>query len=264
MSIGRLFFAVALVGLGIEHIIFQEFVTGRAAPWPVSLPGKAIWVYGSGAIIVATGLAILGRRQARAAAILAGLVILAWALLRNISAAATDSLFAGSWTRAGKALTLFGGAFAIAGTLPPVKRGPNPTLLRLMNLSGEYIVLGRIGLGVFLIIAGVQHFTFTEFVATLIPGWFPGNPTWWVQFAGVGLLAGGLGLLVSQTARWAALLSGLMVFSWFWIVHIPRVFVSESDGIAVFEALAVSGIALVIAGFLDRASATPSLPPSTL
>lgn len=259
MPIGRLFFAIALLGLGVEHFIFHEFVTGRAAPWPASLPGKAIWVYGSGAIIVATGLAILGRRHARAAAILVGLLILAWALLRNIPVAASDSLFAGSWTRAGKALTLFGGAFATAATLPPVKGGRNPTLLRLMNLSAEYIVLGRIGLGIFLIIAGVQHFKFIEFVVTLIPAWFPGNPTWWVQFAGVALLAGGLGLLVSQTARWAALLSGLMVFSWFWIVHIPRIFVSESDTIAVFEALAVSGIAFVIAGFLfNRAHATPS------
>jgi uncharacterized membrane protein len=264
LSIGRLFFAVALVGLGIEHFIFQEFVTGRAAPWPASLPGKAVWVYGCGALIVAAGLAMLGRWHARAAAILVGLLILAWALLRNIPVAATDSLFAGSWTRAGKALALFGGAFAVAGTLPPLKGARNPTLLRLMNLSAEFIVLGRIGLGIFLISAGVQHFKFTEFVVTLIPAWFPGNPTWWVQFAGAALLAGGFGLLVWQTARWAALMSGLMVFSWFWIVHIPRVFVSESDGIAVFEALAVSGIAFVIAGFLDRASATPSSPPGAL
>lgn len=45
-------------------------------------------------------------------------------------------------------------------------------------------------------------------------------------------------------------MAGLMVFSWFWIVHVPRTFVSVSDGIAVFEALAVSGIGLVIAGVL--------------
>lgn len=259
MPIGRFFFALALVGLGIEHFIFQEFVTGRAPVWPASLPGKTIWVYGSGAIIVAAGLLILGGKMGRAAAIVAGVVILAWALLRNIPVAATDSLFAGSWTRAGKSLALFGGAFAVAETLPAVKDGRSSTLLRLMNLSGAYIMLGRICLGIFLIIAGVQHFKFTTFVATLIPRWFPGNPTWWVQFAGVALLAGGLGLFLSQTARWAALLSGLMVFSWFWIVHLPRIFVSESDGIAVFEALAVSGIAFVIAGF--HSSTVRATPP---
>ena len=44
------------------------------------------------------------------------------------------------------------------------------------------------------------------------------------------------------------LLSGLMVFSWFCIVHIPRTFLGVSDSIAVFEALAVFGIAFVLAG----------------
>ena len=49
----------------------------------------------------------------------------------------------------------------------------------------------------------------------------------------------------------AALLAGTMVFSWFWIIHIPRTFLSVSDGIAVFEALAVSGIAFGIGGFMS-------------
>lgn len=242
MPIGRLFFALALLGLGIEHFVFQEFVTGRAPPWPASLPGKTIWVYGSGAAIAGAGLAILAGKKGRSLVMLAGMLILLWALLRHIPVVAADSFFAGSWTRAGKALMLFGGAFAVAGTLPAERGG--------RNLSGEYIVLGRICLGIFLAISGVQHFMFTEFVVTLIPEWFPGNATWWARFAGVALLSGGIGLLLPRTAAPAALLSGLMVFSWVWIVHVPRAFVSMSDSIAVFEALAVSGIAFVIAGFL--------------
>jgi hypothetical protein len=43
-----------------------------------------------------------------------------------------------------------------------------------------------------------------------------------------------------------------MVFSWFWIVHIPRTLFSVSDGIAVFEALAVSGLAFVLAGYVSE------------
>lgn len=241
IPVGRLFFALALLGMGIEHFVFQDFVTGRAPSWPASLPGKTIWAYGSGAAIIAASLGLLARRKARPLVMLAGVLILLWALLRHIPVVASDSLFAGSWTRAGKALMLFGGAFAVAGTLPAERGG---------RLNDNYITLGRICLGVFLFITGVQHFIFTEFVASLIPEWFPGNAIWWTRFAGVALLAGGLGLLVPATAAPAGLLSGLMVFSWFWIVHIPRTFASVSDGIAVFEALAVSGIAFVIAGFL--------------
>jgi len=64
------------------------------------------------------------------------------------------------------------------------------------------------------------------------------------------LITFGLGLLFARTAALAALLAGLMIFSWFWIVHLPRVRTSVSDGIAIFEALAFSGVALVVAGAL--------------
>ena len=59
----------------------------------------------------------------------------------------------------------------------------------------------------------------------------------------------------------SGLMTGLMIFSWFWIVRLPRMLVSVSDGIAVFEALAFSGIALVVGGALagsDRRAAPPN------
>jgi uncharacterized membrane protein len=255
MTTGRLFFAVAFLGLGIEHFVFQDFITGRAPAWPASLPGRMVWAYLSGVLMLGMSVAVITGKRARSAALLAGVVILVWALLRHIPVVAADSILTSSWTRAGKALTFFGGAFAIAATLPPEQSSRSPLLLRFTNLSSEFIVLGRVCLGIFLIITGIQHFMYTDFVASLIPAWFPGSAVWWTRFAGVALISGGVGLVVPQTAALAALMSGLMVFSWFWIVHLPRTLTSVSDGIAVFEALAVSGIALVIAGFLYRRQA---------
>jgi len=69
-------------------------------------------------------------------------------------------------------------------------------------------VVGRVCLGVFLVITGIQHYLFTEFVASLIPAWFPGNAVFWTYLAGVALIAGGLGLWIPQTARLAAFLVG--------------------------------------------------------
>ena len=63
-------------------------------------------------------------------------------------------------------------------------------------------------------------------------------------------------MFIPFTARLAAVLTGLMVFSWFWIVHLPRTFVSVSDGIALFEALAFSGVAWMVAGYLSKAQTT--------
>lgn len=251
--IGRIFFALAIIGLGAEHFIFADFVTGRAPPWPEGVPGGLLWAYASGAGFILIGAAILARRWARPAALLAALLLLI-TLLRHAPILAADALFSSAWTRAGKALTFFGGSLAIAATLPRGRgdRGPEPP--RADRFTALSIMAGRLCLAAFLVLTGIQHFLFTPFVASLIPAWFPGDAVLWTYFAGVALIAGGIGLCVPVTARLAALLSGLMVFSWFWIVHLPRTFVGVSDSIAVFEALAVSGIALVLAGAGGRVS----------
>lgn len=261
-SIGRACFALALLGLGAEHFVFQSFVTGRAPEWPTALPGRLVWVYASGVLIMAAGGAILVRRHARLAALAAGVLVFGWALLRHLPVIAGDAVLAPSWTRAGKALALFGGAFAVAATLPPVGGSRAGAWVRFANGTDGFVWLGRIALGIFLFDSGIQHFMYTPFVASLIPAWFPGDHVWWAQFAGVALIAGGAGLLVGRVAEPAALLSGLMVFSWVWLVHVPRVLTSVSDGIAVFEAPAMSGIALTIAGFLGgrRRQPVSSLP----
>jgi uncharacterized membrane protein len=248
--VGRLFFGLALLGLGAEHFVFRQFVTGRAPAWPAGVPGELVWVYGWGIAVMLAGLAILGRRRAREAALGLGVLVFVWALLRDIPVVAADSLIGGNWTTAGKALVFFGGSLAVAATFPPLQRATPGGWRRFANADALFVRLGRYCLGSFLILCGMQHFKFLAFVATLLPPWFPGNPVLWSQFAGVLLLVFGVGLLFARTAELAALLTGLMIFSWFWIVHLPRVRMSVSDGIAVFEALAFSGLAFVIAGAL--------------
>jgi uncharacterized membrane protein len=255
VAIGRAFFAIGLLGLGVEHFVFQEFVTGRAPAWPDGVPGKLLWVNGSGVLVILAGLVLVMRRWGREAMLGLALMVFVWALLRHLPIVAADALLAGSWTRAGKALTFIGGALAVAGTLPLIPGVTGGALRRHANATEPFVRLGGICLGCFLILAGMQHFKFTAFVASLIPTWFPGNATWWTWFAGVALIAGGVGLLVRRSAALAGLMTGLMLFSWFWIVHVPRTLTSVSDGIAVFEALAFSGIALIVAGALSPPNA---------
>lgn len=255
IPVARAFFAIALIGLGIEHVLLQEFVTGRAPAWPEAMPGGAAWAYLSGVAFIAIGAAILSGKKARSAALLAGVLIFSWALLRHIPVVAADSLFSGAWTSAGTALTLVGGALTVAATFPAVELGRNALLGELVNLESEFIVAGRICLGLFLVQSGIQHFLYTEYVASLIPGWFPGNTVFWTYFTAVALIAGGIGLFIPRTARLAALLSGLMMFSFVWLVEIPRAFDNASAVIAVLEVLAMSGIALVMAGYLSRGAA---------
>jgi uncharacterized membrane protein YphA (DoxX/SURF4 family) len=94
----------------------------------------------------------------------------------------------------------------------------------------------------------VLHFIFAEFVTVLVPSWIPGG-AFWTYFSAIALLAGGLGLLLPPTRRLAAALSGGMILVWVVVLHIPRAFSlrDANETTAVFEALAFSGLALIIA-----------------
>lgn len=264
IPIGRVFFALALLGLGIEHFIFRAFVTANAPAWPDALPGGWVWAYLTGAVLIATsGTLFVGKKARFAALLVAGLVCL-WALLRQIPAVTASPLFSVEWTHASKALRFIGGMLAIAATSPPAGGGNGTLLSRWVNRSSELILLARALIGPSLIINGIQHFIHTEFVAGLIPEWFPGDAVLWTYFGGLALIAGGLGLLLPRTAALAAVLSGAMVFSWFWIIHIPLALptpVSRNAAVSVFGALAVSGALFVIAGFLyarsEKSTANP-------
>ena len=250
VAIGRTFFAIALLGLGVEHIDFQQFVVGRAPAWPEGVAVQQVWMTASGSLVILAGVSIVMRRWGRQVLLVLACVVFVWALLRHLPIVAGDALLGGSWTRLGKAVSFVGGSLAVAGTLSPVAAG---MLNRYANATTSFVRFGGICLGIFLFVSGMQHFKFTPFVITLIPSWFPGDHTRWAQFAGVALMAGGLGLLFRRTMVPAALLVGLMLFSWVWIVHLPRTFVSISDAIALFEAIAFSGIALLISGAFELA-----------
>src|SRR5687767_4304266 len=110
VPIGRAFFGIALLAWGVQQFLFGDFVPGRAPAWPASIPGKLSWAYLSGALFIASGAAILSTafttresiaRTARFAALLAGSMIFAWALLRHIPFVMADTKFGGDWTRLG-------------------------------------------------------------------------------------------------------------------------------------------------------------------
>jgi uncharacterized membrane protein len=150
------------------------------------------------------------------------------------------------WTNPVKALAMLGGVILLAGSLPP-DAGQSSGLARGFRKLSP---LGPLFLGGFLILGGIQHFVYADFVARLVPTWIPGA-RFWVYFTGIALLAGGVGMLVPKTARLAAQWSGIMMLLWVVLLHIPRALtdlrdIGETSG--VFEALALSGAAFILAG----------------
>jgi uncharacterized membrane protein len=259
-GLGRLFFAIGLVAFGIQQFIYGDFVPGRAPEWPPAIPGRLVWAYFSGVILIAAGAAIISGKKARWAAILSGTMIFVWALLRHLPEVAANP-HGGVLTNTAKSLALFGGAFAVAGSLPR-EGNSNGVFSGIINSKDGFIYLGRYCLAIFMILSGIQHFIYADFVATLVPAWIPGH-YFWTYFAGIALIAGGAGLIFPQTARLAATLTGLMIFLWLVLLHIPRAMAAAGPQIrnewtAVFEALSFSGIAFVLATNRQNVNRVPS------
>jgi uncharacterized membrane protein YphA (DoxX/SURF4 family) len=241
---GRFATGLALVAFGVGNFVVGDFVAGRAPAWPAGVPGQVGWAYLTGLVLIGAGLCILTGRWAMRAALAAAGLIAAWAFVRQIPHALLDPQFGGEWTKLGKALTFSGGLVGVAGSFRLYS--PDATDAEI-HRAWLMRAVGRLSLGAFLVASGVQHFLFTPFVATLVPAWIP-NPIFWTYFAAVALIAGGIGLVLAVTSRLAATLVGLMVLTWFFVLHVPRGLAinNQNEWTAVIEALGVSGIALAL------------------
>jgi len=240
-KLGRCFLGAAAAASGVLQLLTGDFV--RLMPkWPDWAPGHAAWAYLTGLVLVVAGLAILSGRRATAAAAVLGamlvLVLLCWHLPQSLAVPGMERpwLRGFMWTNPLKTLALAGGAALAGGRF----RNAAPVLLAL-----------------FLVVCGLQHFVYSEFVVTLVPSWIPGR-RFWTYFTGLALIAGGSGLLVPRTVRLAATLSALMIFLWVLMLHVPRAVTGPeraNEAAGAMEALALSGVALLVAA--SRAGGTP-------
>lgn len=237
-AFGRFCFCAGLAGFAVLQLIYADVIPGRAPPWPAELPGRQPIAYLMGSAILLVAFALWRRRGVIPATGLMIVGIIGWALARQVPLVLTDVALGGTWTHAGKALVLIGG-FSVFGSWPARLRVPPAT----------GILIARITLGGFMILAGLQHFRWEEFVVTLVPAWAPGGDVFWSRASALLLLAGGMGLLLPRFSRTAARLSGLMIFLWFLTLHLPRAFdyQNQNEWTAVFEALAFSGIGFALA-----------------
>ncbi|HEV7992018.1 MAG TPA: hypothetical protein VGP25_09350 [Gemmatimonadaceae bacterium] len=242
--LGRSLFAAGLVGFAIGNVMVGDFIAGRAPAWPAAAPGRLPFVYLTALLFVGAAAWIVRRSREIWPLVAVAATITVWALLRQIPAVLADHGFGGAWTMFGKALAFSGGTLGVAasvlGAAEPAAPG-NDGRRATMDL------LGRLSLGAFFVLAGIQHFMFAQFVMTLVPAWIPGALIW-TYIAGAALIASGVGLAFPPTSRLAAAMSGLMVLSWVFVLHIPRAVSmnNQNEWTAVAEAVAIAGMALAM------------------
>lgn len=248
---GQIIFALGIMALGVLQFFAKDFIMARppVASWAASIPGKLIWAYTSGVLFIIAGLGIIFKIKARSAAVFIAILIFIFSFLLRHDYEMVN------WVGAYKALALTGGALIIAGSLG--KNSPNRPFSFFTN--NNLILTGILFLSLFLINCGLAHFKFDDFVISLVPTYMM-NLYAWTYIAGTGLLLGGIGLLFNSTRKWAALLSGIMILFWFFMVHIPRAIhippltsvPPYSEWMGVGESFTFCGIFFVLAGISSR------------
>lgn len=243
-AFGRVLFALAIVGFGIQHIVMQGNVVGveLAPPWP---PSHLVWGYIIAAVLLLCGVCIALNRFAVIASLLLAALFLNAVIVLDLPKVMAKIMDLTERTRFFESLTFAAGALIIAGL---VAKGN-----RTSGLWRAAQILALIGTWLFaisLVIFAISHFLVPGFIATLIPAWIPWR-LFLAWFTGVALVLAGISFAVRLLARSAALLLGLMLLSWVVVLHGPRIAAALHNGDewnSGLVALGMAGLSFALCG----------------
>ena len=251
---GRAFFALGIIGIALQQFQYGELRPVVFPEWPAGWQASTAASYIVGlALIIASVFILLGKHGEKASLGLARFFLLMFAFhFVFLVFFNPNSFHLGSWSNALKALVLSGGSLIMAGSFleeSPANDKKKSSFTRAME---KMIPFGRIFFSITMILFGIDHFIYTDFVATLVPSWIPGH-YFWTYFAAIALIGSGFCIIFKIQFKTVALLTGVMLLIWLVVLHIPRAIADPhgdkgNEVTSVFEALNFAGIALVMAG----------------
>ena len=253
LNSGRIFYGLAIAGIGILTIYYKDFPYMLLPQQDFSFPGHVMLTYISGIIFILVGTCIVIEKKIRPVSFLFGFILLlifCFYYLPYQFFVNPNYKHLLEWDNVGKELALTGGAFVIAGCFYE----KNKNILN--GFSAKLLRNGSILFSIPMITFGLLHLLYAKDVSTLVPSWVS-HPVFWTYLAGIGLMGSGIAIILKIKPGFIAALLGIMIFIWFVILHIPRVIASpvtdiEGEVTSAFLALAYSGTAFVIAGANKR------------
>jgi uncharacterized membrane protein len=248
-KLGRIFFAIPLLVFAIEYLAHGRW-QGGMPPVPPWTHGEHIFSYVTGAVLLAIGISLLINKEARLSATLLGLLFLFSVVFlhaaKHFSGIIHDGVIR---TRAFETFALGGAAFLLTAL---VAKGSSTQFLASANPM--LAVIGRYIYAFSMIIFGVQHFLYAQYIAFLIPKWMPAH-LFLAYFTGVAFIAAGLAVALHFFSRLASVLLGLMFLLWVITLHTPRVIASPHNTdelVSLFVALAFSGASFLLAAYSSK------------
>jgi len=245
---GRLFLAFPMAVFGVEHFIYADFVATLVPSW---IPGHLFWTYFTGIALIAAALSITLKIQARLAATLLGIMIFLFVLMVSVPKIIASPGDRFVWNGGVRDLALSASALIFAAT---------QTEAWQRHRQHWFIAIGRFGVAIPLLIFGVQHFIYPDFVPGIpvnkpMPIWIPLH-WFWSYFTGAAFIAASVSLMIKRRPRLAASLLAVMLLLWLLLIYIPTLVINPYDtGYALGNVamhLALCGGALILAGTQSR------------
>ena len=243
-AFGRVLFALAIVGFGIQHILLKGVVVGveLVPPWP---PSHIVWTIIVTAILLLGGLCIALNRFAMIASLLVAALFLNAVIVLDLPRVMAKIMDLTERTRFFESLSFAAGALIIAGLAAKGNRTSGQwRAMQILALIGTWLF------AISLVIFGISHFIVPGFIAILIPKWIPLR-LFLAWFTGVVFVLAGISFAVRLLARSAALLMGLMFLSWVVVLHGPRIAAALHNGDewnSGLVALGMAGISFALCG----------------
>jgi uncharacterized membrane protein len=214
---GHALFGISAAGLAILSLAYGNFAP-ILEPFPASLPGREVWAYGLGAILLAASAGLFFARTASVSAIIIGVYGAVWVVAR-VRPVLLKPLDVGSWYGLGEALGPLLGAWILYALL---RRQYDVRAVTVMS-GDRALHVARILFGAACVAYGAAHFAYAAYTATMVPAWLPAR-TALVYLTGAFHAAAGFGLLLGILPRLAATLEAIMLSLFGLLVWLPVFF----------------------------------------
>jgi len=237
-KIGRSFFAVAFLGLGLLHIIMGRF-TDELFP-VISIPAGSFLAYLIGGVTILAGILMLIPKYAVAGAIIGAGIFGICAFFLHIPQLLTNLHANGDWTPTSENFMFLGGSLMLTGSALINQKHSN---------KGQWIfIIGKYIFALTLFDFAIEHYVSEKVVLTFIPTWIPWKD-FWAYLVMCAFFAAFVSIVVRIQERLAALLLFLMFFLWVALLHLPVVIQNSSNAMLwsfLFVPIGVCGIALIL------------------
>ncbi len=248
-KIGHIFYGLSMLETGLQILYFGKLPYWLIPHNYIQFSSSKIFTVVVGILLALTGISILLNKYTKPVSIISGTILLSFFCFFYIpfqfsSPAKYQHLV--EWENALKELAFASGVFVLLCYSREKKEHKIFKFFDKLSLT-NYILFS-----VPMLCFGLVHILYAKDVATYVPTWIP-NQILWTYLAGVALIGSGVSILINIKTKIIASLLGVMLLTWFLILHIPRVMSSpaaylSSEITSAILALAYSGVAFMIAG----------------